>query len=68
MKQAELIKARIEEDLLEMDKPLARSADDQDLEDHLKNQERAEDPMLEYIRKKKKSKLVASGVKRKSYE
>ncbi len=65
MKQTEAIRARIAEDLAEMDKPLARSADDQDLEEHLRKQEREEDPMLQYIRKKKRAKMVASGVKSK---
>lgn len=39
--------------LHEMSKPLARYADDKDLEQHLRNQEREGDPMLEYIRSKK---------------
>jgi pre-mRNA-splicing factor CWC26 len=34
-------------------KPLARYADDKDLDQHLRNQEREGDPMLEYIRSKK---------------
>ncbi len=63
MKQAEEIQARINEDLREMDKPLARSADDEDLEQHLREQEREEDPMLQYIRKKKRAKMVAAGAK-----
>ncbi|KAJ8966689.1 hypothetical protein NQ317_014018 [Molorchus minor] len=37
-----------------MNKPLARYADDEDLERYLKEQEREGDPMLNYIRKKKK--------------
>lgn len=37
-----------------MSKPLARYADDKDLDDMLKNKEWDGDPMLEYIRKKKK--------------
>ena len=37
-----------------MDKPLARRKDDEDLDSHLKNVERAEDPMLQYMRKKQK--------------
>jgi len=36
----------------EMDKPLARDKNDQDLDAHLKAVERSEDPMLKYIQKK----------------
>ncbi len=49
----------------EMDKPLARSKDDDDLDAHLKSIEREEDPMLQYMRKKKKKAQVASGLPRK---
>ena len=44
---------QLEEALYEVDKPLARYKDDKDLDRHLKDQEREEDPMLEYIRKSK---------------
>ena len=37
-----------------MDKPLARDKNDQDLDAHLKNIERSEDPMLKYMQKQKK--------------
>jgi len=47
-----------------MDKPLARAVDDEDLEEHLKKQERSEDPMLGYIRRKKKVKQIKAGVQR----
>lgn len=40
--------------LHEMSKPFSRYEDDEDLEKHLKDQEREGDPMLNYIRKKKK--------------
>ncbi|XP_040563562.1 uncharacterized protein [Lepeophtheirus salmonis] len=53
IKQLEITQARIKEDLHEMDKPLARSKDDKDLDEYLRNIERDEDPMLKYIRKKK---------------
>jgi len=36
-----------------MEKPLARYADDEDLDKHLREQEREGDPMLEYLRSKK---------------
>jgi len=64
VKQAEVVKARIQEDLKEMDKPLTRGADDVDLEDHLKGVEREEDPMLEYMRKKKRKVDDSAGVQR----
>ncbi|XP_068696582.1 BUD13 homolog [Montipora foliosa] len=40
--------------LHEVDKPLARYRDDKDLEEMLKDQEREEDPMLVYMKQKKK--------------
>lgn len=61
LKQVEDINTKIAEDLHEMSKPLARYADDEDLERYLKEQEREEDPMLAYIRKKKKKEAVATG-------
>lgn len=39
--------------LHEADKPMARYRDDADLDARLREQERAEDPMLAYIKKKK---------------
>ncbi|XP_050439234.1 BUD13 homolog [Adelges cooleyi] len=42
-----------ESDMHEMQKPLARYADDQDLEDLLKSKVRDGDPMLDYIRNNK---------------
>lgn len=61
LKQVEAINEKIEQDLHEMNKPLARYADDEDLERFLKEQERDDDPMLAYIRKKKKKDAVATG-------
>lgn len=43
---------RLKSDLREMSKPLARYADDEDLDKELREQEREGDPMLEYIKKK----------------
>ena len=54
MKQIENQKAQINSDLHEMDKPLARDKNDQDLDAHLKTIERSEDPMLKYMQKQKK--------------
>ena len=48
-----------------MDKPMARSKDDEDLDAHLKAVERTEDPMLQFMRKKQKKKQAASGLPRK---
>lgn len=56
---------KMTDDLYEMSKPLARYKDDKDLDEMLKNQEREGDPMLEYIRKKKKTETEKS---RKEYE
>ncbi|XP_065335190.1 BUD13 homolog [Cloeon dipterum] len=43
----------LEETLHEMSKPVARYAGDEDLERHLKAQEREGDPMLDYLRAKR---------------
>jgi pre-mRNA-splicing factor CWC26 len=53
LKQAEKQEENLQQTLHEMSKPLARYADDEDLEQHLRDQEREGDPMLEYIRSKK---------------
>ena len=50
-KQAEDYKTKLQEDVYEMSKPLARHKDDKDLDDMLKLQERAGDPMLAFIQK-----------------
>ncbi|CAG9857493.1 unnamed protein product [Phyllotreta striolata] len=62
LKQVEDEAARMSEQAREMQKPLARYADDEDLERYLKEQERDGDPMLAYIRKKKKKLDVQRGV------
>jgi hypothetical protein len=56
VKQAANIQERIQEDLREMDKPLTRTANDVDREAHLKDIERAEDPMIAFFRKKRAKK------------
>lgn len=43
---------QLADELYEMSKPLARYADDEDLERMLKAREREGDPMLAYLRKK----------------
>ena len=50
---------KAEDELYEMSKPLARYADDEDLERMLKEREREGDPMLKFL--KKKPKLTPSG-------
>ena len=52
MKQVEETEQRIADALHEMSKPLARYADDDDLDKFLKAQDREGDPMLDYIRSK----------------
>ncbi|XP_046742721.1 BUD13 homolog [Diprion similis] len=52
LKQVEDHKEKLDRDLYEMSKPLARYADDADLERELKAQEREGDPMLAYIKRK----------------
>lgn len=44
-----------------MSKPLARFSDDADLDNHLKNQYRDGDPMLEYIRQRESESKLNSG-------
>lgn len=56
LKQIEDYKNKIADEQHEMNKPLARYADDVDLDELLKKQERSGDPMLDYIKKKKNEK------------
>ncbi|XP_064471187.1 LOW QUALITY PROTEIN: BUD13 homolog [Ornithodoros turicata] len=53
--QQEQQEKQLEEHLYEMSKPFSRYEGDADLEKHLKEQDRAGDPMLKYIKKKKAS-------------
>jgi pre-mRNA-splicing factor CWC26 len=53
LKQAEEQEEKLQQALHEMSKPLARYADDKDLEQLLRDREREGDTMLEYIRSKK---------------
>lgn len=65
LKQIEDFEKRTEEYKHEVNKPLARMADDQDLQDHLKDQERSDDPMLQYMRKKKTEENRKKGIEEK---
>ena len=49
--------------LHEVDKPLARYRDDEDLEKMLKDQERDDDPMLAYMKQKKSKQNIREGKK-----
>lgn len=61
IKQIEAYEQKVQEDTHEMSKPLARFSDDVDLDNHLKNQFRDGDPMLEYIRQKDTENKLISG-------
>ncbi|XP_050358012.1 BUD13 homolog [Nymphalis io] len=56
IKQVEDQQAAVQDFIHEASKPLARYKDDRDLEDQLRDVERAGDPMLKYIREKKREK------------
>lgn len=62
LKQIEDIEKSYQEHIHEASKPFARSADDADLQDHLRHQERIDDPMLEYFRKKKQEENNKKGI------
>lgn len=49
--------------LHEIDKPLARYRDDEDLDNMLKDQERDDDPMLAYMKQKKRKQNIREGKK-----
>ncbi|XP_011203112.2 BUD13 homolog [Bactrocera dorsalis] len=61
LKQVEEYRQRTEAENYEGSKPLARYENDKDLDNFLRDQERAEDPMLEYMRKKKKERQKEEG-------
>lgn len=54
-----MVEDKVKDELYEMSKPLARYADDEDLERMLKERERYGDPMLKFM--KKKPKLMPTG-------
>ncbi|XP_052872475.1 BUD13 homolog [Anopheles cruzii] len=69
VKQVEDYNSRLQEAAHEMEKPLARYANDSDLDEHLKKQERIGDPMLEYLRSKRKEENQRAGIPEKpSYQ
>ncbi|XP_035784748.1 BUD13 homolog [Anopheles albimanus] len=62
VKQTEEYNARLQEAAHEMEKPLARYADDTDLDEYLKKQDRLGDPMLDYLRSKRKEENKRAGI------
>ncbi|XP_015905984.2 BUD13 homolog [Parasteatoda tepidariorum] len=56
--QGESKNQKLAEDLYETSKPLARYCDDEDLEEKLKSEIRDDDPMAQYMRKKKQKHAV----------
>ena len=54
--QVQSARDKVEDDIYEMSKPLARYRDDEDLEKLLKEREREGDPMLKFLTKTKKKK------------
>ncbi|KAG5674565.1 hypothetical protein PVAND_004520 [Polypedilum vanderplanki] len=62
LKQVEAAEQRRREFEYEASKPLARSENDEDLQEYLKNQERLDDPMLQYMRKKRNEEKRSKGV------
>lgn len=65
LKQQEDIDKRREEFVHEANKPLARFEDDDDLQNHLKDRELLDDPMLMYMRKKRMDIKISQGYKEK---
>ena len=63
MAQVKSAQEKLKDDMYEMTKPLARSREDQDLERLLKERDREGDPMLVFLKKKKKRQLELSGKK-----
>ena len=63
MAQVKSAQEKLEDELYEMTKPLARSREDEDLERLPKGRDREGDPMLAFIQKKKKRELQLSGKK-----
>ena len=64
LKQRQEQKSRAQEDMKEMEKPLARYQDDQDRDKYLKDRELQEDPMLQFIRKRKEKEEVKAASSR----
>ena len=63
MQQSKSTKQKVDDDLYEMSKPLARYKNDEDLDKMLRDRERAEDPMLAFMQKQKAKQDVIAGKK-----
>ena len=63
MTQTKQNKEKVADYLHEVDKPLARYRDDKDLEMMLKEKDRDDDPMLAYMKQKKKKQDIKVGKK-----
>ena len=64
LKQRQDQKEKLDADLHEMSKPLARYVDDEDRDKHLRDKELTDDPMLAYVKKKKMKEKVADAKSR----
>ncbi|CAB4038426.1 Hypothetical predicted protein [Paramuricea clavata] len=65
VQQTKSTKQKVDDDLYEMSKPLARYKNDEDLDKMLRDRERAEDPMLAFMQKQKAKQDVIAGKKEK---
>lgn len=63
VQQTKQAKNKVEDDFYEMSKPLARYRNDEDLDRMLKDRERAEDPMLAFVTKKRARQDILAGKK-----
>ena len=63
MQQTKSAKEKVEDEIYEMSKPLARYKNDEDLDKMLRDRERAEDPMLGFMQKKKTKQNAMAGKK-----
>ena len=65
VKQTQNKEAILQEQIHEAMKPLARYSDDADLDAMRRQEERAEDPMLAFIQKRKRKEEEKAGIKKK---
>ena len=68
LKQKEMMTQMADDFEKESNKPLARYADDTDLNEELRNAENKEDPMFEYMRKKRAKEAGKSGKAKRTYQ
>lgn len=65
--QSKSARKKLYDDLYEMSKPLARYAEDEDLEKRLKERDRDGDPMLAFIKKTRKVKMEERGLSQRGW-